>query len=77
MMESSLTTPYHCIAFPLLAFYDLTLARRVTRQVIITSMSEKLLLMFVQSLFQFDAKGGNRRAITGRKSILTCPSYVI
>ena len=34
MMESSLTTPYHRIAFPLLAFYDLTRARRAPRQVI-------------------------------------------
>ena len=34
MMESSLTTPYHRIAFPLLAFYDLTWARRALRQVI-------------------------------------------
>ena len=33
MMESSLTTPYHPIAFPLLAFYDFTRARRAPRQV--------------------------------------------
>ena len=34
MMESSLTTPYHRIAFPLLAFYDLMRARRAPRQLI-------------------------------------------
>ena len=33
MMESSLTTPYHRIAFPLLAFYDLMRAPRAPRQV--------------------------------------------
>ena len=36
-------------------------------------MSGMLFLMFVQSLFQFGAKEGNQRAITGRKIILTCP----
>ena len=43
-------------------------------------MSGMLFLMFAQSLFQFGAKGegegergGDGRAITGRKIFLTCP----
>ena len=35
-------------------------------------MSGMLSLMYVQSLFQFGAKVGNERAITGIKIILTC-----
>ena len=36
-------------------------------------MSGMLFLLFVQSMFQFGQKGGNERAITGRKIILTYP----
>ena len=39
MIKSSLTTPYHRIEFPLLAFYDLTRARRAPRQVINADIS--------------------------------------
>ena len=44
-------------------------------------MSEMLFLMFVQSMFQFGAKGGggggDGRAITGKKLILTCPLLTV
>ena len=46
MMESSLTIPYHRIAFPLLAFYDFTRARRPPRQVIKTLMVPRNLMYF-------------------------------
>ena len=36
-------------------------------------MSGMLFLLFVQSLFQFEAKRGNERAIKERKIILTSP----
>ena len=50
MMESSLTTPYHRIAFPLLAFYDLTRAHRALRQVI------KAFLLNFRGFFVFCSK---------------------
>ena len=49
------------------SYFDALFSKKVTR------MSGMLFLLFVQSLFQFGAKEGNERAITGRRIILTCP----